>query len=114
MKLVYICSPYAGDVVFNTELARRYCRAAVEQGVIPYAPHLLFPQWMDDADPAQRELAMTMGLSMLERADELWVCGDTVSAGMRTEIAFAEVCCIPVVMKSNLIHSSVFAEIMMA
>jgi hypothetical protein len=86
----------------------------MEQGVIPYAPHLLFPQWMDDADPAQRTLATRMGLAMLEHADELWVCSETMSAGMKAEIEFAEVCCIPVRQKPDLVHSSVFAEIMMA
>ena len=41
--LVYVASPYAGDILHNTELARRYCRYAVDQGCIPLAPHLLFP-----------------------------------------------------------------------
>lgn len=41
-SIVYICSPYAGDVENNTAAARRYCRFAVEVGYIPIAPHLLF------------------------------------------------------------------------
>jgi hypothetical protein len=41
--IVYICSPYAGDVEENVKAARRYCRFAVNQGYIPVAPHLLFP-----------------------------------------------------------------------
>ena len=49
--IVYICSPYAGDVQANTEAARRYSRFAVETGYIPIAPHLLFPQFLNDADP---------------------------------------------------------------
>ena len=40
--IVYICSPYSGDVDANTAAARRYSRFAVEQGYIPIAPHLLF------------------------------------------------------------------------
>ena len=35
--LVYICSPYSGDVDRNTEKARRYCRFAVDQGAIPFS-----------------------------------------------------------------------------
>jgi hypothetical protein len=104
MKLVYICSPYAGDIARNTEMARRYCRAAVNRGVIPYAPHLLMPQWMDDNDPAQRKQALQMGLDMVGRADELWVCGDVISEGMRAEIGFAELCCIPVVKQPYLLR----------
>ena len=49
--IVYICSPYAGDIETNTAAARRYCRFAVEAGYIPIAPHLLFPQFLNDADP---------------------------------------------------------------
>ena len=46
--LVYICSPYSGDVKTNTEKAKDYCRFAVEKGNVPIAPHLLFPQFMDE------------------------------------------------------------------
>ena len=42
--LVYVCSPYSGDVEANTEAARRYCRFAVDKGYIPVAPHLLYPR----------------------------------------------------------------------
>ena len=45
--LVYICSPYAGDVETNAENARKYSRFAVESMAIPFAPHLLMPQYMD-------------------------------------------------------------------
>ena len=58
MKLVYIASPYAGDVQSNTEAAKSYCRAALEEGVVPIAPHLLFPQFLEDNDPAERNLGL--------------------------------------------------------
>ena len=45
--IVYICSPYAGDIDANVDAARRYSRFAVEQGYIPIAPHLLFPQFLN-------------------------------------------------------------------
>ena len=45
MKLVYIASPYAGDIPNNVERAKEYCKQALEQGVIPIAPHLLYPQF---------------------------------------------------------------------
>ena len=38
--LVYICSPYAGDVEKNTFRARAFSRFAVEKKYIPIAPHL--------------------------------------------------------------------------
>lgn len=41
--LVYICSPYAGDIENNTAKAKKYSRFAVESRAIPFAPHLLMP-----------------------------------------------------------------------
>ena len=49
--IVYICSHYAGDVERNVAAARKYSRFAMERGYIPIAPHLLFPQFMDDSKP---------------------------------------------------------------
>lgn len=37
--MVYICSPFAGDVPRNIRNARRYSRFAVMKGNIPIAPH---------------------------------------------------------------------------
>lgn len=39
--IVYICSPYAGDIAGNVDAARRYSRFAVDKGYIPIAPHFL-------------------------------------------------------------------------
>ena len=40
--IVYICSPYAGDIETNVVAARRYSRFAVEKGYIPIAPPCCF------------------------------------------------------------------------
>ena len=56
--IVYICSPYAGDVEANVENARRYSRFAVDAGYIPIAPHLLFPQFLSDDNPKERQLGL--------------------------------------------------------
>ena len=52
--LVYICSPYSGDIAANVELARRFCAFAVKARQIPLASHLHYPQFMDDTDPDAR------------------------------------------------------------
>ncbi len=85
--IVYICSPYSGDVERNTVKARRYSRYAVEQGAIPIAPHLLLPQFMDEE--TERPLAMFMDIAILSKCKELWVFGEP-TAGMKEEIAYAE------------------------
>ena len=56
--LVYICSPFSGDIEGNTKKAREYSRFAVDQGAIPLAPHLFLPQFMSEQN--ERELAMFM------------------------------------------------------
>ena len=63
--IVYICSPFAGDTDRNIEAARKYSRYAVGAGYIPIAPHLLFPQFMNDADPKERELGLFFGNALM-------------------------------------------------
>lgn len=85
--IVYICSPFSGDIEGNTTMARCYSRFAVDQGAIPIAPHLLLPQFMKEE--TERELAMFMDIAILSKCKELWVFG-TPTAGMQSEINFAE------------------------
>lgn len=85
--VVFISSPFGGDPDKNTIKARQYCRFAVEKGVTPYAPHLLFPQFM--SDETERNVAIKMGLDMLSRCDEVW-CFGGMSPGMKIEIGEAK------------------------
>lgn len=85
--LIYVCSPFSGDVEGNTKRARRYSRYAVDRGYIPIAPHLLLPQYMEEE--TERELAMFMDLVILDRCREFWVFGSKVTGGMQREIARA-------------------------
>ena len=89
LPLVYIASSFAGDTERNTERAQGYCRFAVSKGCIPLAPHLHYPQFMDDSDREQRELALFFALVLLGKCDELWVFGKP-SDGMSREIAKAK------------------------
>lgn len=90
--IVYICSPYAGDVERNVAAARKYSRFAMERGYIPIAPHLLFPQFMDDSKPTERELGLFFGNAVMSKCSEVWVFGKTVYLcdidGIATEKAY--------------------------
>lgn len=88
--LVYICSPFSGQVKRNKRKARKYCRFALEQHTIPFAPHLLFPQFMDDDNPEERQTAMFMNMVMLGKCEQLWVFGENYSKGMKAEIQKAK------------------------
>ncbi len=84
--IVYICSPYAGEVSKNVENARRYSRFAVDQGYIPLAPHLLFPQFLNDHNPKERQLGLFFGNALMSKCTEVWVFGSRISSGMEDEI----------------------------
>lgn len=88
--LVFICSPYAGDTEYNTEQARKYSRFAVQHNYLPIAPHLLFPQFMDDTNSEERNLGIFMGLILMDKCKEVWVFGSRVSSGMAVEIEKAK------------------------
>lgn len=94
--LVFICSPFAGDMEGNAARARGYSRFAVSKNYIPIAPHLLFPQFLEETDPAQRELGISFGLVLQSMCREMWVFGDTVSKGMAVEIGKARERGIPI------------------
>lgn len=84
--IVYICSPFSGDVDGNVAAAQRYCRFAVDKGYIPVAPHLLFPQFLNDNDPKERQLGLFFGNALMSKCAEVWVFGERISAGMEAEI----------------------------
>lgn len=83
--LVYICSPFSGEVKKNIRKARLYSRLAVKRGYLPITPHLFFPQFLNDRDEFERNLGMKMGLVLMLKCREVWVFGQP-SAGMNTEI----------------------------
>ena len=88
--LVYICSPYSGEIEYNLSRARGYCRLAVSKGYIPLAPHLHYPQFMDDGDSEQRKLGLFFAQVLLGKCDEIWVFGSRISEGMARELETAE------------------------
>lgn len=96
MKLIYVASPYAGEVEKNMEFAKKACRFCVEQGHAFFAPHLLYPQLLDDRVQAERQTGLDMGIAMLPRCDELWCYGGRISLGMHSEMEEADRLGIPV------------------
>ena len=105
-KKVFICSPFAAvaedqeakrtETLKNIHMAQIASFYAVLEGATPYAPHLYFPQFLDDNDPESRELGQMFGLLWLRECDELWIIGRRISEGMKKEIQMAEKLGIPV------------------
>ena len=88
--MVYICSPYSGNIEYNTNQAKKYSRFAYEQGTIPMTPHLLYPQFMFDENPVERKDSMHFNYVLLGNCSELWVFGKKISEGMAHEISVAK------------------------
>jgi hypothetical protein len=88
--MIYVCSPYRGEVATNVAFAKRCCLEVTKAGKVPFAPHLFFTQFLDDNLPDERELGISCGLHVLSLCSEIWVFGDKISDGMLAEIDFAE------------------------
>jgi len=86
--IIYVCSPYSGDVASNVEKAKRYSRFVVDEGGIPITPHLYMPSFLKEE--SERDLAIFMDLELLTRCSEVWVFGEVLSAGMQIEIDRAQ------------------------
>lgn len=89
MKRVFVCSPYRAtayhSVKSNVKIARLICQWMVEDGDIPFAPHLFYPQFMDDGDPEQRELGISFSKNWLATCDYMIVWSPWIESGRRQE-----------------------------
>ena len=103
--LIFVCSPFRGRgeteperaaaQAANVEAARGYARLVVRAGGRPVVPHLLYPQFLDDADPLERAAGLRLARRDLLLCSELWLW-DPPSEGMTGEILLALEVGIPV------------------
>jgi len=86
---IFVASPYAAPtpegIEANVALARRLCAEVIAAGHSPFAPHLLYPQFLDDSKLDDRARGLRAGIDFLAVCDEVW-CWSTVSMGMAHEI----------------------------
>jgi len=94
--LVFICSPFSGDTDRNTARTQRYCRFAYAQGTVPFAPHLHNTQFLEEDIPEEREAGIALGLEAMKRVDEVWLFGNELTEGMKSELRSAHQMKIPV------------------
>ena len=73
VKRIFLSSRYAGDTANNKGVAERLCRKVIGAGHAPFAPHLLYPRFVDVPNPSGRELGIACGLTFMEVCDEVWV-----------------------------------------
>ena len=88
-RTTYVCHPYRNDPLGNRLRVAAHCRRLAHDGVLPLAPQLMLPTFLDER--TERELAMTLCLRMVRLADEVIVYG-APTEGMQREIAEATRC----------------------
>jgi hypothetical protein len=93
-RRVYVCHAYADDPPRNVERVRGICRRLVAKDLLPIAPHLYLPAFVDEA--TERETALALCIELLDACDELRVFGATLTTGMGREIDHAKQRRIPI------------------
>lgn len=89
--LVYVCSPFRGNVDENIINARKYSRFTFDEKNIPITPHLLYPQFINDNDLFERNIAIhKINYVLIGLCKEMWVFGDVITEGMEREILIAK------------------------
>lgn len=92
-KLVYICSPYRGEIERNLQYAKELTRIALENDFVPITPHLYLTQAVNDEVPEEREKGMAAGKELLKRCKYILIGSKYgFSAGMLEEIEIAQKC----------------------
>ena len=102
-RWAYVCSPYRSDPAGNSRQAREYCYALYKMGMTPRAPHLLFPQFLNDSVPEERADGLAMARDELSRCSLVVVCGEKITEGMIDEIMLARRLRIPTTTLDGLI-----------
>lgn len=89
-NLVYICSPYRGEVERNLEYARELTRLALDNSFVPITPHLYLTQVVNDEDRWERERGMSAGKELLRHCKYILIGSRYgLSEGMLEEIKLA-------------------------
>jgi hypothetical protein len=93
MKLVYVESPYAGEIEINVAYAQEAMADCLSRGESPFASHLLYtqPGILKDNIPAERAQGIAAGFAWAKHADLVVVYVDLgITPGMLKGIERAE------------------------
>jgi hypothetical protein len=105
LRLVYVGSPLGAPtqagVLRNYRRALLAMRLLISEGVVPVAPHALFPLLLDEHSPAERRLGILLDMALLPRFDEVALftpdgTAATMSSGMRADFERATACGVPI------------------
>ena len=89
--MVFVCSPYRGDIPYNVQMAQAICKELIKWDYVPVAPHLIYPDILDDNIEEERDRGIKCGLALLSRCDLMVVYdSEGISEGMKEEITHAK------------------------
>jgi hypothetical protein len=90
MKIVYIAHPVSGDIEGNLKKIIAIIRQInlTEPETIPFAHYVVDCYALDDTVPDERARGIKNDIALFKAGfiDELWLFGDKISNGMRSEI----------------------------
>lgn len=94
MDMVYIAAPYSAQnervINDNIKTAIWLGRKAIEDGKVPFVPHLMYPMILDDNNPEERKLGIQLDLEVINKCDEFWYLASRITKGMQQEIEYAK------------------------
>jgi hypothetical protein len=97
-KIVFLAHPIRGDSEGNIKKVLELCKKIHSDSIIPCVPYIARLQYLDDAKGKERNLGIAANKEYFERKliDEVWLCGPTISEGMKAEIELAQQNGIPI------------------
>lgn len=101
MLKISVESPFAAPTRALLLRNKRYAQEAVQDALsrneAPFASHLFYTQFLDDAEPRERRAGLDLSHEWRKVSDKLAVYTDLgISSGMREAIALAELLHIPI------------------
>ncbi len=88
--IAYVCAPGKSHKDIFADYTKAYCKTLFEHGYTPFAPALLFPQFVDLNVPDQQNEAAAMNKVLLRKSRIMFVCGDHITPAMQSEMLYAK------------------------
>lgn len=101
MKIIYIAHPVGGNITHNLEEIRKITRRlnVTRSDIVPFVPYWIDCHALDDSVPSERARGIKNNTALFHSGviHEVWLYGNTISTGMRAEVALAISLKIPVI-----------------
>ena len=105
MKIVYIAHPISGDIYGNLRKVSEIIRKInlTEPNIVPFAHYFVDCYALNDSIPEERERGIKNDTAFFNAGfiDEVWLYGDRISNGMKSEIELAKKLGITIISKSE-------------